>query len=132
MATHSRILAWRIPIDREAWWGYSPWGCKESDKTEPLHFTSLHFATARWQGSLRTLGESRKDSLPWGRLTDLFKMAERFLEIKIQMIDQRVILLSPLFSTQRQYSPRCCILFLDFQESKHPFECRVPKISKER
>ena len=33
MATHSRILAWRIPIDREAWWGYSPWGCKESDMT---------------------------------------------------------------------------------------------------
>ena len=23
--------------------GYSPWGCKESDTTEGLHFTSLHF-----------------------------------------------------------------------------------------
>ena len=23
--------------------GYSPWGRKESDTTEPLHFTSLHF-----------------------------------------------------------------------------------------
>ena len=23
--------------------GYSPWGCKESDRTERLHFTSLHF-----------------------------------------------------------------------------------------
>ena len=31
MAAQSRILAWRIPIDREAWWGYSPWGRKESD-----------------------------------------------------------------------------------------------------
>ena len=27
MATHSSILAWRIPMDREA--GYSPWGHKE-------------------------------------------------------------------------------------------------------
>ena len=26
MATHSSILAWRIPLDREA---YSPWGLKE-------------------------------------------------------------------------------------------------------
>ena len=24
--------------------GYSPWGCKESDTTERLHFTSLHFS----------------------------------------------------------------------------------------
>ena len=23
--------------------GYSPWGCKESDMTEPFHFTSLTF-----------------------------------------------------------------------------------------
>ena len=22
------------PMDRGAWWGYSPWGCKESDTTE--------------------------------------------------------------------------------------------------
>ena len=25
--THSSILAWRIPMDRGAWWA-SPWGCK--------------------------------------------------------------------------------------------------------
>ena len=30
-ATHSSILAWRIP-----WTICSPWGCKESDMTEPL------------------------------------------------------------------------------------------------
>ena len=34
MATHSNILAWRIPMDRGAWQGYSPWGHKESDMTE--------------------------------------------------------------------------------------------------
>ena len=35
MATHSSILAWRIPMDR----GYSPWGCKELDTTEPPVFS---------------------------------------------------------------------------------------------
>ena len=29
MATHSSIRAWKIP---QAQMGYSPWGCKESDK----------------------------------------------------------------------------------------------------
>ena len=44
MATHSSILAWRIPKDRGA---YSPWGLKELDTTEQLrtqhtHDLSLH------------------------------------------------------------------------------------------
>ena len=35
MATHSSILAWRIPTDGGAWQaGFSPWGCKESGTTE--------------------------------------------------------------------------------------------------
>ena len=35
MATHSSILAWRIPMDRErSLVGYSPWDRKESDMTE--------------------------------------------------------------------------------------------------
>ena len=33
MATHSGILAWRIPWTEEPG-GYSPWGHKESDITE--------------------------------------------------------------------------------------------------
>ena len=33
MATHSNILAWRIPMDRGAWRA-SSWGRKESDTTE--------------------------------------------------------------------------------------------------
>ena len=32
MATHSSILAWRIP-----WTVYSPWGPKKSDRTERLN-----------------------------------------------------------------------------------------------
>ena len=35
MATHSSIFAWRIPWIGEPV-GYSPWGCKELDKTEWL------------------------------------------------------------------------------------------------
>ena len=35
MATHSSILAWRTPWERSLV-GYSPWGHKESDKTECL------------------------------------------------------------------------------------------------
>ena len=34
MATHSSILAWRIPMDRGAMAGYSPWGRKESGMTK--------------------------------------------------------------------------------------------------
>ena len=41
MATHSSILAWRIP--QRSLVGYSPWGCKESDVTEQL--TLPHFFT---------------------------------------------------------------------------------------
>ena len=34
MATHSSILAWRIPWTEEFLAGYSPWGHKELDMTE--------------------------------------------------------------------------------------------------
>ena len=37
MATHSSTLAWKIPWTEEPG---SPWGLKESDTTERLHFTS--------------------------------------------------------------------------------------------
>ena len=43
MATHSSILAWRIPWTEEAG-GYSPKGCKESDTTE-LEATNTHTRT---------------------------------------------------------------------------------------
>ena len=36
MATHSSILACRIPWTEEPGRLYSPWGHKESDMTEPL------------------------------------------------------------------------------------------------
>ena len=33
-ATHSSILAWRIPWRERSLADYSPWGCKEMDMTE--------------------------------------------------------------------------------------------------
>ena len=41
MATHSSILAWRIPWT-EILVGYSPWSCKESDMTEQLRTAQLN------------------------------------------------------------------------------------------
>ena len=43
MATHSSILAWRIPKDRGAWRDYSPEGCRESDMTEAIEY--IHMQT---------------------------------------------------------------------------------------
>ena len=43
MATHSSILAWRIPMDRGAWWA-TVHGVTESDMTERLkHSTAQLF-----------------------------------------------------------------------------------------
>ena len=43
VATHSSILAWRIPWTEEPNRLYSPWGQKESDTTERLTlFTFTH------------------------------------------------------------------------------------------
>ena len=39
MATHSSILAWRIPWTKRSLVGYSPWACKESDTTKWLTHT---------------------------------------------------------------------------------------------
>ena len=56
MATHSSSLAWKIPWMEKPGAGYSPWGRKELDTTERLHF---HFQTTRSalrnSGSLTTL-----------------------------------------------------------------------------
>ena len=49
MATHSSVLAWRIPWTEEPG-GYSPWGCKELDTTKQILFLgapkSLQMVTA--------------------------------------------------------------------------------------
>ena len=37
MATHSKILAWKMPWMEEPGGLYSPWGRKELDPTEQFH-----------------------------------------------------------------------------------------------
>ena len=51
MATHSSILAWRIPWTKEP--GYSPWDCRESDTTARL-------TDARDRDALRMFGDARR------------------------------------------------------------------------
>ena len=54
MATHSSVLAWRSAHGQRSLAGYSPWGHKESDTTEQLHF---HFL-------LSYIGEGNGNPLP--------------------------------------------------------------------
>ena len=49
MSTHSSILAWKIPWMEEPG-GLSPWGRKESDMTERLHFHLADEKTAACRG----------------------------------------------------------------------------------
>ena len=42
MATHSGILAWDIPWTEEPGRPH-PWGCKESDSTERLHYYYYYY-----------------------------------------------------------------------------------------
>ena len=47
MATHSRILAWRVPWTEEPG-GLQCMSRKESDMTERLHFHFFHFLGLKW------------------------------------------------------------------------------------
>ena len=47
MATHSNILAWRIPWTEEPG-GYSPQGHKELDTTEGLSMNTLPITKGTW------------------------------------------------------------------------------------
>ena len=51
MATHSSILAWKIPWTEEPGRLYSPWDCKELDKTERLTEKAMatHSSTLAWK-----------------------------------------------------------------------------------
>ena len=48
MAIHSSTIAWKIPWTEEP--GYSPWGRKELDTTEQLHF-HFHFCYSPLAGT---------------------------------------------------------------------------------
>ena len=54
MATHSSVLAWRIPWTEEPD-GYSPWGRKESETTEHV-YTRLEWTRGFAPGTAWSLG----------------------------------------------------------------------------
>ena len=64
MATHSNILAWRVPWTEEPGGLYSPWGHKELDMTEPLGATQTPVVELRSQWHGIVTGTSRGHQ-PW-------------------------------------------------------------------
>ena len=53
MASHSSILARRIPMEKGAWWGTVPMGFKESDTTEQVTLSLYDYTvevTNRFKG----------------------------------------------------------------------------------
>ena len=55
MAIHSRTIAWKIPWTEEPG-RLQPWGCKESDTTERLHFFTSHDIFKSLHKNCKTLG----------------------------------------------------------------------------
>ena len=58
MATHSIILAWRIPWTEEPGGLQAPWGCKESDTAERLHMHNSIFMSFWGNSTLLSTGSS--------------------------------------------------------------------------
>ena len=52
MATHSSILAWRIPWTEKPARLYSSWGCKESDTPERLTLSLTDKSNSRYHWPL--------------------------------------------------------------------------------
>ena len=59
MATHSSVLAWRIPTGQRSLVGYSPQGCKELGTAEATEHAIQHITC------------SEAGSLPFWRLSEL-------------------------------------------------------------
>ena len=92
MATHSSILAWRIP-----WTVYSLWGCKESNTIEGLslhfHCSSLLEGFFHWAGPIGYSAISVHCLSSRGKLTESFttigshyKVSELFPNISVILV----------------------------------------------
>ena len=57
MATHSRIIAWKIPGMEEPG-SYNPWGCKELDRTEQLTLLLSAFFMVQLSHPYMTTGKT--------------------------------------------------------------------------
>ena len=65
MAPHSSTLAWKIPWTEEGLVGCSPWGPKESDTTEQLHFHFSLSCIGEGNGNPLQCLENPKDGGAW-------------------------------------------------------------------
>ena len=72
MATHSSILAWRMPMESSLV-GHSPWGCKELDMAERLS-TAQHVS---WLLQAVAVFDSA------GLLNDSAGLVHRFSSVKV-------------------------------------------------
>ena len=64
MATHSSTLAWKIPWREEPGGLYSPWGRKESDTTEQLHFDKVHQGLPLWLSDIEPTCNAGTGAIP--------------------------------------------------------------------
>ena len=65
MATHSSILAWRIPWTEEPG-GYISWGWKESDTTERLTHTHTHMLISTLSKAIHSFSSAQQNlGLSW-------------------------------------------------------------------
>ena len=68
MVPHSSVLAWKIPWTEELV-GYSPWGCKVSDKTEPLSVRECTHVCTHTHPHIK--GSYYQHDWPWLMLTSI-------------------------------------------------------------
>ena len=80
-ATHSSILAWEILCPWDIAVGYSPWGHKELDTTEQLHFITYSLWRLSSKGSACQCREHRRckfdpwvRKIPWSRKWQPFQV----------------------------------------------------------
>ena len=81
MATHSSIIAWKIPWMEEAG-SYSPWGCKELNRTEQLTLSLSAFFMVQLSHPYMTPGKTIALTIKtfFGKVMPLlFNMVSRFV-----------------------------------------------------
>ena len=81
MATHTGILAWKIPWTEEPDRLYSPWGRKESDTTEQqsLHTCAIQTHVVQWSAVYTNtkLGCTHKANINLCQLYLIFLMIKK-------------------------------------------------------
>ena len=77
MATHFTILAWRIPMDRGAWWATVHRVAKSRTRLKQL---SMHGACTCYQGRVEQLQQRRRPTKSKIFTIGLFRKKSRSLE----------------------------------------------------